>query len=77
MDIDKEDFIEPGSRRTRGNSKKIQNKKGKKDVKKFSFPNIFIDSWNKLPEHTVNAKNIGLHQFKKLYDEMTQADGTT
>ena len=75
MEIDKEDFIEPGSRRTRGNSKKIQKKKGKKDVKKYSFPNIFIDSWNKLPEHIVNAKSI--HQFKKLYDELTQADGTT
>ena len=75
IDIDKEDFIKPGNRRTRGHSKKLQNKEGQKDVKKFSFPNRYISAWNDLPEHIVSAKNI--HQFKKLYDKMTQADGTT
>ena len=75
IDIDKEDFIKPGNRRTRGHSKKLQNKQGQKDVKKFSFPNRYISAWNDLPEHIVSAKNI--HQFKKLYDKMTQADGTT
>ena len=75
IDIDKEDFIKPGSRRTRGHSKKLQKKQGKKDVKKYSFPNRFIKAWNDLPEYIVSAKNI--HQFKNLYDKMTQADGTT
>ena len=77
INIDKEDFITPGDSRTRGNSKKLQRKVGKIDPKKHGFPNIFIESWNKLPEHVVNAKNI--HQFKKLYDEyvMAQADGTS
>ena len=75
IDIDKEDFIQPGNDRTRGHSKKILRKEGKKDFKKFGFPNIFIESWNKLPEHIASAKNI--HQFKKLYDKKIQADGTT
>ena len=34
IDIDKEDFIKPGNRRTRGHSKKLQNKQGQKDSKK-------------------------------------------
>ena len=75
IDIDKQDFIQFNNRSTRGHSKKIQKKRGDKDAKKYSFPNRFIDPWNNLPEQIVNAKNI--HQFKKLYDEMTQADGTT
>ena len=75
MDIDKTDFLQPNTSRTRGHSKKLLIKDGKKDVKKHSFPNKFIKSWNDLPEHIVSAKNI--HQFKKLYDEMIQAHGTT
>ena len=75
IDIDKKDFTKPGNRRTRGHSKKLQKKKVKKDVKKYSFPNRYIKPWNSLPEHIASAKNI--HQFKKLYDEMTQRDGTT
>ena len=75
IDIDKEDFIESGNRRTRGHSKKLQKKRCKKDVKKCRFPNRFIKPWNDLPEQIASAKNI--HQFKKLYDKMTQADGTT
>ena len=56
IDIDKEDFIKPGSRRTRGHSKKLQKKQGKKDVKKYSFPNRFIKAWNDLPEHIVRRR---------------------
>ena len=75
IDIDKKDFTKSGNMGTRGHSKKLEKKKGKKDVKKYSFPNRYIDTWNNLSEHIVSAKNI--HQFKKLYDEMTQRDGTT
>ena len=74
MDIDKTDFIQLNNNRTRGHSKKLLIKHGQKDVKKHSFPNKFIEPWNDLPEHIVSAKNI--HQFKKLYDEMIQANGT-
>ena len=74
IEIDKPDFIQFSNRTTRGHSKKIQKKRGDKDVRKYNFPNIIIDQWNSLPEQIVSAKNI--NQFKKLYDEMTQTDGT-
>ena len=75
IEIDKQDFIEFSNRTTRGHSKKIQKKRGDKDVRKFNFPNRIIDKWNSLPEHVVSAKNI--NQFKKLYDDhKTQTDGT-
>ena len=73
--IDKENFTEEGNRETRGHSKKLKEKVGKKNVKKYSFPTRYIRSWNNLSEHMVSAKNI--HHFKKMYDEMTQRDGTT
>ena len=73
--IDKENFTEEGNRETRGHSKKLKEKEGKKNVKKYSFPTRYIRSWNNLSEHIVSAKNI--HHFKKMYDEMTQRDGTT
>ena len=74
IEIDKQDFIQFSNRTTRGHSKKIQKKRGDKDVRKFNFPNRIIDQWNSLPEQIVSAKNI--NQFKKLYDDMTQTDGT-
>ena len=72
--MDKQDFIQFSNRTTRGHSKKIQKKRGDKDVRKFNFSNRIIDQWNSLPEQIVSAKNI--NQFKKLYDDMTQTDGT-
>ena len=41
--------------------------KGKKNVKKYSFPNRVVERWNKLPPEVVEAKNIG--DFKNKYDE--------
>ena len=74
IEIDKEDFIQFNKRDTRGLKKKIQVKQGSKDAKSKSFPNKWIETWNKLPKDIVNAKNI--HQFKKMYDEMIQVRGT-
>ena len=74
IEIDKEDFIQFNKRDTRGHKKKIQVKQGCKDAKSKSFPNKWIETWNKLPKDIVNAKNI--HQFKKMYDEMIQVRGT-
>ena len=74
IEVDNENFIPYCNVPTRGNSKKMQKKRGDKDVRKFFFPNRIVDDWNKLPEQTVCARNI--NQFKKLYDEKTQTDGT-
>ena len=67
MEIDNKNFIPFSDIATRGNNKKLQQKRGDKDVRKYFFPNRIIDDWNKLPEKIVNAKNI--NQFKKLYDD--------
>ena len=75
VNIDKDDFLILNTRKTRGHNKKLIVKRGDKDVKKYSFPNRTIESWNSLPNHVVCAKNV--HQFKKLYDNLHIADGTT
>ena len=74
MEIDNPNFIPFSDRELRGNNKKIQQKRGDKDVRKYFFPINITEKWNGLPEQIVNAKNI--NQLKKLYDEKTQTDGT-
>ena len=76
MVTDSQSFVPFSDRETRGNNKKIKQKRGDQDVRKYFFPDPKLtDDWNKLPEQIVNAKNI--KQFKKLYDKKTQTDGTT
>ena len=75
IDIDKTDFIQPNNSRTRGHSKKLLIKEGKKDVKKHSFPNKFIEPWNDLPEHNYCKRKE--HTSIQKVDEIIQADGTT
>ena len=66
--IDKDNFIKLAGKRTRGHNLKVAKPKGKKDVRKHSFPNRAIDEWNKLPESVVQATSIG--DFKKKYDAL-------
>merc|ERR1711980_49002 len=65
--IDKEDFVKLAEGRTRGHKLKIHKTKGKKDVKKYSFPNRVVERWNKLSSEVVETKNI--RDFKNKYDE--------
>ena len=75
MVTDNQSFLRFNDRGTRGNNNKITQKSGAKDVRKYFFPDLDITKkWNELPEQIVCAKNI--NQFKKLYDKMTQTDGT-
>ena len=74
IEIDIKDFTPTSEVTTRGNSMKIQKKRGDKDARKYFFPNRIVDKWNRLPEQIVSAKTI--NQFKKLYDQKTQTDGT-
>ena len=66
--IDKDNFIKLAGKRTRGHNLKVAKPKGKKDVRKHSFPNRAIDEWNQLPESVVQATSIG--DFKKKYDAL-------
>ena len=54
--------------RTRGHNFKIAKPKGKKDVRKHSFPNRAIDEWNNLLDSVVQATSIG--DFKRKYDAL-------
>jgi len=64
--VDKEDFINMAKGTTRGHKLKVQKAVGKKDVRKYSFPNRAIEGWNKLPSEVVDANSIG--NFKVRYD---------
>ena len=72
MEIDNKNFIPFSDITTRGNNKKIQQKRGDKDVRKYFFPNRIMEDWNSLPEQIVSAENI--NQLKKLYDKKTQTE---
>ena len=63
METDIQNFIPFSGRSTRGTNKKIQLKRGAKDVRKHFFPINITEKWNGLPDHIVNAKNI--NQLKK------------
>merc|ERR1712035_211114 len=65
--IHKENFVKLSGGRTRGHRLKVQKGKGKKNVKKYSFPNRANEGLNRLPAEVTEAKNIG--DFKKRYDE--------
>ena len=64
--IDKEHFVNIAKGTTRGHKLKEQKAVGKKDVRKYSFPNRAIEGWNKLPSEVVEANSIG--NFKVRYD---------
>merc|ERR1711980_74676 len=56
--INKENFVMLSGGRTRGHRLKVQKAKGKKDVKKHSFPNRAIEGWNRLPAEVIEVKTF-------------------
>ena len=52
---------------TRGNSLKMLKFRPRKDIRKFSFTSRIVNTWNKLPDDVVNARN--LITFEKLLDK--------
>ena len=74
IEIDKKDFIQFSVKNTRKqNSMTLFMQRGDKNIRRYNLQNRIREKWNSLPDHIVSAENI--HQFKKLYDEMTQIDG--
>ena len=58
-----ETFFElSGSDRTRGHRYKINKQRSKTNIRKYSFSNRVIDTWNSLPDTVVESENI--NQFK-------------
>ncbi len=71
---DVKEYVIPSQSSLRGHSKKLYQKRLKKAVKKYSFPDRAIDNWNALPEKVVCVTSI--HGFKEKYDEMKSKYGT-
>ena len=60
-------------RTTRGHEKKLKRTTCKRR-KKYSFPYIIIEAWNKLDAEAINARNIG--DFKSKLNNSRFGDGT-
>lgn len=72
--IDKDDFIERDTGRTRGHSCKLKKGTCKGDVRKYSFPYRTVNVWNQLEDEVVGARNI--HNFKANFDNKMLGSGT-
>ncbi len=72
--IDREDFLRPGTSRTRGHRFKLAKHRCRRNIRKFTFANRVVDGWNKLSEKVVEAKTVS--SFKALYDKECWEDGT-
>ena len=62
--VDREDIFNTEKWRTRGHKYKMRKKRCRSDIKKESFPNRVIETWNRLDEEIVTAKNTQLFKTK-------------
>ena len=54
-----EDFlIKDDNSRTRGHEKKLKKKYCRLNIRKYSFTNRVVDTWNSLPSELINAKTV-------------------
>ena len=72
--LDREDLINWDIRDTRGHGKKLKKSTCRRDIKKHSFPQRCIETWNGLDKEIVNAETI--HDFKEKLDAYRYGDGT-
>ena len=79
MDIvDNEDLLmrdKIDGRSMRGHSMKLKKGRCLRDVKKYSFPQRYVEAWNELSEEVITAKSM--HSFKEKLDNYRYRDGTT
>ena len=66
--IEKTQFFRPASNEygLRGHSLKIRKERSRLDIRKHSFSQRVVGSWNRLPQKVVDAQSI--NQFKDLLD---------
>ena len=77
-EVDNNELIlkeEIDNRHTRSHSKKLRKGRCLRDVKKYSFPQRCIETWNGLNEEVVSAKSV--HSFKEKLDRCRYGDGAT
>jgi len=73
--LDREDLVNWDIRDTRGHGKKLKRDNCRREIKKRSFPQRCIETWNSLDKAIVQAETI--HDFKAKLDVYRYGDGTT
>ena len=70
--IEKNQFFRPanGDYGLRGHDLKIRKERSRLDIRKYSFGQRVVNSWNRLPQKVVDAQSI--NQFKNLLDRHWQ-----
>jgi len=78
-------FSLPSDYKTRGNSRKLEVRRCKYDLRKYSFSNRITNMWHSLPDSVVMADTVnqfknrlGKHWVKRafLYDYLVNYNGT-
>ncbi len=73
--IDKDDLLLPArSQGLRGLGRKLRKGNCLRDLKKYSFSQRSVDTWNKLRQEVVEVRNV--HQMKDELDNYGYGDGT-
>ncbi|MPC74578.1 hypothetical protein E2C01_068941 [Portunus trituberculatus] len=62
-------------RNTRLHSKELRKGRCLRDVKKYSFPQRCVETWNSLSKEVVSATSV--HSFKEKLDKCRCGDGAT
>ena len=65
--IDPNTFFQRNENTRRGHNLTLYKKQCSKDIRKHSFSQRVVNSWNGLPHQVVNAKNV--NDFKNKYDK--------
>ena len=66
VDLNFDDFFvrSHGGVRMRGHNFKLELKKGKNNLLKFSFANRCVNCWNALPDNVVNSSSINMFMYR-------------
>ena len=72
--LDRDDLVVRDMRSVRKHGRKVKMSVCTKDIKKYSFPQRIVGTWNGLEKEVVEAKTI--HRFKEKLDKSRYRDGT-
>ncbi|XP_063866945.1 uncharacterized protein LOC135104013 [Scylla paramamosain] len=73
--VDQQDLITWDVRDSRGHEKKLKKATCRRDIKKSSFPQRIVETWNSLEKGVVHARFI--QDFKAKLDDSRYRDGTS
>ena len=68
INVNFENYFEYKSNITRGHSLSLRERQSNSDLKRFSFAQRIVKTWNFLPETVINAPSVA--SFKKQLDKV-------